>query len=313
MRWQLGRRSTNIEDRRGAGGGFRMGGRSPFGGGGPRIRVPLGLPRGRGARGGGLGGLVIVGVVLIALFLGVDPRLLFDGGSGVPVQQQDRSGPVTGSPQEEELKAFVAVVLGDTEDTWRALFAEMGEQYADPTLVLFDNQVQSACGFGVAATGPFYCPGDQKVYLDMSFFDELAQRFGAPGDFAQAYVIAHEVGHHVQTLLGVSQQVSDFRRGASEVEANRASVMLELQADCLAGVWAHTANRERQLLEPGDVEEGLRAASAIGDDRLQRQARGYVNPDSFTHGSAEQRVRWFRRGFDSGDPGACDTFNAAEL
>jgi hypothetical protein len=200
-------------------------------------------------------------------------------------------------------------VLGDTEDTWKRIFASRNSAYEEPVLVLFDGSVRSACGFASAAVGPFYCPGDHKVYLDLSFFRELDQRFAAPGDFAQAYVVAHEIGHHVQTLLGVSAQVDRARSGAGQAEANALQVRMELQADCLAGVWGHHANR-RQLLDSGDVEEGLRAAGAIGDDRLQRQAHGYVVPESFTHGSSEQRARWLQRGLQNGDLDACDTFNS---
>lgn len=306
MLWQRGRRSSNVEDRRGAtGGGFRLPGGGGFGG--------PGLGRGGGARAGRLGGLGLVAVVVIALLFGIDPGMLLDPGAGVQVGQPQRDAPpVTASSEEQRLKDFVSVVLADTEDTWQPLFAGMGRRYEEPRLVLFRDQVESACGFASAATGPFYCPGDHKVYLDLDFFDELERRFNAPGDFAQAYVIAHEVGHHVQTLLGISQQVAAFRGQASQVDANRASVLLELQADCLAGVWAYHANRSRGLLEAGDIEEGLGAASAIGDDRLQRTGRGRVNPDSFTHGSSEQRVRWFKTGYAAGRLDACDTFASAQ-
>jgi hypothetical protein len=205
------------------------------------------------------------------------------------------------------------VVLADTEDAWSAIFAEGGQRYVEPTLVLFTDRVQSACGMAGAAMGPFYCPADQQIYIDLGFYDELRTRFRAPGDFAQAYVIAHEVGHHVQNLLGVSDEVHKAQRGLSKAEANALSVRLELQADCFAGVWANHAQRTRALLEPGDLEEALGAASAIGDDRIQRQTGGAVAPDSFTHGSSEQRVRWFRRGFETGDGGLCDTFSATSL
>jgi predicted metalloprotease len=225
-----------------------------------------------------------------------------------------QDGPVNADPAEEELKQFVSVVLADTEDVWGAQFQQMGREYQRPKLVLFTHQVDSACGFAESALGPFYCPRDEKVYLDMSFFHELEARHGAPGDFAQAYVIAHEVGHHVQNLLGISDQVHSAQQRVSQVQANELSVRLELQADYLAGVWAHHAHRNRQLLEVGDIEEGLRAASAIGDDRLQRQSRGYVVPDSFTHGSSEQRVRWFRKGLESGDfAGAQELFESDNL
>jgi uncharacterized protein len=300
MRWQMGRRSSNIEDRRGS--GPRLGR-----GGGPRLGVPIRLP---GGRAGGLGGVGLIAVVLIALFLGVDPGVLLQGGGQVAPDDPGYRGEASFTPEEERLKEFVSVVLADTEDSWNGMFATMGEDYAEPTLVLFSGAVQSACGFAQAASGPFYCPGDHQLYLDMSFFDELERRFGAPGDFAQAYVIAHEVGHHVQTLLGITQEVRRYQQEAGGAEANEASVMLELQADCLAGIWANQAD---ELLEPGDLDEGLRAASAIGDDRLQRQSGGVVNPDSFTHGSSEQRVRWFRTGLETGDVEACNTFGAARL
>jgi predicted metalloprotease len=204
-------------------------------------------------------------------------------------------------------------VLADTEDTWGAIFAAGGQTYEPPTLVLFSGAVQSACGFAQAAVGPFYCPGDRKVYIDLSFYQELQSRFGAPGDFAKAYVVAHEVGHHVQTLLGISERNMAARQRASEAEANALSVRQELQADCFAGIWAHNADRSRQLLEAGDIEQGLNAAAAVGDDRMQKQSRGYVSPESFTHGSSEQRVRWFKRGFEAGTMDACDTFASRNL
>ena len=216
-------------------------------------------------------------------------------------------------PAQDELTEFVAVVLADTEETWQRTFERAGRRYEEPRLVLFSGAVRSACGFAEAAMGPFYCPADRKVYIDLSFYDDLKSRHGAPGDFAQAYVIAHEVGHHVQNLLGISDKVHSATRRMSQREANALSVRLELQADCFAGVWGYHANRDRQMLEPGDLEEALRAASAIGDDRLQKQARGYVVPDSFTHGSSEQRVRWFSQGFKSGDMSLCDTFDSARV
>jgi predicted metalloprotease len=235
-------------------------------------------------------------------------QLLGGGGGGIAVDQPAPSG-VDGAPS-DQLGQFAAVVLADTEDTWNALFQrQAGGDYREPTLVLFSGAVESACGFSSAAVGPFYCPPDQQVYVDLAFFDDLERRFGAPGDFAQAYVIAHEVGHHVQNLLGLSEQVQRARQRLSPEEGNRLSVRLELQADCYAGVWAHHAHRDRRLLEPGDVEEGLRAASAIGDDSIQRQARGTVRPESWTHGSSEQRVSWLRRGLESGDTARCDTFS----
>jgi hypothetical protein len=285
MRWEDGRRSSNVEDRRG------MRSRPAF-------------------VGGGLGTLVLV---LLALYFGVDPSFLLQGGGGPSLDQQVPAATPGADGQPADPAAdFVSVVLADTEDTWQQLFAERGGQYQPPKLVLFTGQVQSACGMGQSAMGPFYCPADQKAYLDLSFFRDLAQRFGAPGDFAQAYVIAHEIGHHVQNLVGTSEQVQAARQRASETEGNQLSVRLELQADCYAGIWGHWANRSRQVLEAGDVEEALTAASAIGDDRLQQQSRGYVTPDSFTHGSAAQRVEWFRKGLASGQLEACDTFATRE-
>jgi hypothetical protein len=262
-----------------------------------------------------LGGGALLVILLIAFLTGEDPTQLLDavnppqvsvdGGGAYPSGGGDR-------PTDEGAD-FVSVVLADTEDTWNALFAQRGERYREPNLVLFSDAVSSACGFNSAAVGPFYCPADDKVYLDLSFFADLHRRFGAPGDFAQAYVIAHEVGHHVQNLLGISDQVHRLRSRAGRAEANALSVRMELQADCLAGVWGYHANRQRRMLEPGDVEEGLRAAAAIGDDRLQRQAGGYVHPESWTHGSSEQRVRWLRRGLESGRMEVCDTFEADRL
>ena len=286
MRWQDGRRSDNVEDRRG------MRSRPAF-------------------VGGGLGTIVLV---LLALYFGVDPSFLLQNAPvGVEQPAAPPVGPDGATGATDPAADFVSVVLADTEDTWTALFAESGQQYEVPKLVLFSGSVQSACGNAQAAMGPFYCPADRKVYIDLSFYRDLQERFQAPGDFAQAYVVAHEIGHHVQNLLGLSDKVQQARQGATEEEGNALSVRLELQADCLAGIWAHRADRTRQILEAGDVEEALTAASAIGDDRLQQQSRGYVTPDSFTHGSAEQRVRWFKRGLDSGQFGACDTFAARDL
>lgn len=285
MRWRMGRRSAQIEDRRGAGRGLRL---------------------------GGAGGLGIIALALVAMFLGVDPSLILnmvsDGGSGGSVAPRQGA-----PPPQDEAASFVSAVLAQTEDTWQGIFARHGDRYAPPQLVLFDGSVRSACGTADAATGPFYCPGDRKIYLDLAFFDELAQRFGAPGDFARAYVIAHEVGHHVQTLLGTAQQAGRMRSQAGETEANRLSVMLELQADCFAGLWARRVEAMQAVLEPGDIEEGLAAASAVGDDRIQAAGRGEVVPDSFTHGSSEQRMRWFRRGLEAGEIAACDTFGAGRL
>jgi predicted metalloprotease len=283
MLWRGQRQSDNVEDRRGIGGG--------------------GL-----AIGGGLGGIV---VLIIALLLGADPRQLLEQTRG----DNPASGTQTSrsiNPQEEELKQFSLTVLASTEDVWTDIFRQQGKSYRKPTLVLFTDQVRSACGNAGAAVGPFYCPGDEKLYLDFSFFNELQTRFRAPGDFAQAYVIAHEVGHHVQNLLGLMDRVDAARGRMSEAEANELSVRLELQADFFAGVWAHYA-QQKGLLEAGDIEEALGAASAVGDDRLQRQTQGYVVPDSFTHGTSEQRSRWFRKGLETGDIRQGDTFNARSL
>jgi predicted metalloprotease len=282
MRWRNNRESDNVEDRRG-------------------LRAAPTIA------GGGIGTVVIL---LVAWYFGIDPSMLLQGGSSSGALNP-QSAQI--SPANDESRKFVSVVLADTEDTWHDLFRRMGGTYQEPKLVLFSGAVQSACGFAQAAVGPFYCPGDHKVYIDLGFFEELKNRFRAPGDFAQAYVIAHEIGHHVQNLLGISGKVESLRRGASAAESNALSVRLELQADCFAGVWAHHAHKARQILETGDVEEGLNAATAIGDDRLQMQARGYVAPDSFTHGSSAQRVRWFKRGIAGGDLRQCDTFNAAQL
>jgi predicted metalloprotease len=257
---------------------------------------------------GGCGGTIVL--IIIALLLGVDPRTILENA---PVDTGP--GPQTSSPdggQNDEVKQFLSTVLADTEDVWNEQFRQAGRQYREPTLVLFDGQVRSACGMASTAVGPFYCPGDEKVYLDTTFFDELSRRFGAPGDFAQAYVVAHEIGHHVQNQLGTMERVNAMRGRVSEAEYNELSVRLELQADFLAGVWAHHAQRMKNFLDPGDVEEALRAASAIGDDRLQMQAQGYVVPDSFTHGTSEQRVRWFRKGFETGDIRQGDTFSARQ-
>ena len=259
--------------------------------------------------GGGIGG---VAIILIALFFGVDPRAILQGNleSNVPEETRTNSQPAGADDPGREI---VARVLGSTERTWGEIFQRAGRQYIQPKLVLFSGQVQSACGFAQAAAGPFYCGNDQKVYIDLAFYRELRERFQAPGDFAQAYVIAHEIGHHVQNLLGIMEKIQARQSRASERDANTLSVRLELQADCLAGIWASYANRERKILEQGDVEEGLNAAAQIGDDTLQKRAQGYVVPEGFTHGSAEQRVRWFRRGIDSGDLKQCDTFAARSL
>ncbi|NOK10654.1 KPN_02809 family neutral zinc metallopeptidase [Corallococcus exercitus] len=283
MRWEGGRRSSNIEDRRG--GGFGR---------------PL-------AVGGGAASLV---VALLVMLLGGDPSDVQIGSRDSPYSDPATGGSGNVDPQQEKMKDFASVVLADTEDTWPRLLEPQGVRYVQPHLVLFTDAVQSACGAQESAVGPFYCPGDQKVYLDLSFFDELESRFGAPGDFGRAYVIAHEVGHHVQNLLGISRKVQSLRNRTSEEQANQLSVLTELQADCFAGIWANHAQKDRNILEQGDVEEGLGAASAVGDDTLQKRARGYVVPESFTHGSAAQRMTWFKRGLEQGTLEACDTFNA---
>ena len=294
MKWEGGRQSDNVEDRRGDAGSS---------GGGMK----------RGIAGGGIG---VELIAIVAMFLGIDPSMVLGllGGSGsqgpAPVTQQ---APAQRPPEGDQMAKFVSVVLADTEDTWTGLFKQSGSQYRVPKLVLFRGAVQSACGRAEAAMGPFYCPGDQKVYIDLAFFDDLQRRFKAPGEFARAYVIAHEVGHHVQNLLGIADKVDAQRKRVSEAEFNKLSVRMELQADCLAGIWAHHANRTRHILESGDVEAAMAAATAIGDDRLQQQSRGYVTPESFTHGSSQQRVRWFRRGLDSGQINQCNTFQAREL
>jgi predicted metalloprotease len=261
----------------------------------------------RGVVGGGIGTIVIL---LLALFFGVDPSLLLQGVQETQVPEtyspQDQAG-----GQDDEMRQFVARVLGSTERTWTEIFSASGQTYRKPTLVLFSGAVESACGFAQAASGPFYCGADHKLYIDLSFYRELRERFAAPGDFAQAYVIAHEVGHHVQNLLGIMERVQGLqRRAGNQSQANSLLVRLELQADCLAGIWANHAHRERNILEQGDIEEGLNAAAQIGDDRMQKRAQGYVVPEAFTHGSAAQRVQWFRRGIESGNLKQCDTFSA---
>jgi predicted metalloprotease len=260
------------------------------------------------------GGIGVIVLALIATFLGIDPSLILEQGGSISNAPQT-SYPTSSSRQggNDQMTDFVSVVLADTEDTWHELFQQMGSTYREPKLVLFSGAVQSACGFAQAAMGPFYCPNDQKVYIDLSFYQDLKQQHHAPGDFAQAYVIAHEIGHHVQNLVGISTKVSALQSRVGEAEANQLSVRLELQADCFAGIWAYHANRTRQILESGDVEEALNAASSIGDDRLQREARGYVVPESFTHGSSAQRVRWFKRGLETGNLSRCNTFESAKL
>ena len=309
MQWRGRRQSSNIEDRRGMGGGGGM-------------RFPGGLGGGMGGggmrRGGGMGIFGILILLGVCWLLGINPLALLSGdsGGGGYVEEQptqSAGGGNLSSPQEEELKDFVAVVLAETEDTWNKILPQIGEQYREPKLVLFSGGAQSGCGFAQSAVGPFYCPADEKVYLDLGFFEELSRRLGAPGDFAQAYVIAHEVGHHVQTVLGIENQVRQARANMSESEGNALSVQVELQADCFAGVWAHDAHQKSGLLEPGDIEEALGAASAVGDDTLQRQSTGHVVPDSFTHGSSAQRTRWFETGYRNGNIEDCDTFNASNL
>jgi predicted metalloprotease len=312
MKWRSGRRSQNVEDRRDEQPriGMRVPGGLGFPGGG--MRFPGGS---RGVRRAGAGGIGIVILLLVFFFFGGDPGTILQNSPSSSVQGPSYSGSpgALRSATEDDLRDFVSVVLADTEDTWTDLFRRMNLNYQDPTLVLFSGAVDSACGFAQRAMGPFYCPRDGKVYIDLSFYDDLRDRFRAPGDFAQAYVIAHEVGHHVQNLLGILPKVDAARARTGKGGANALSVRLELQADCFAGVWAHQAQKQRQILEEGDIEEGLQAASAIGDDRLQRQSQGYVIPDSFTHGSSAQRVRWFRRGLANGDPQACNTFAARDL
>ena len=294
MRWKVGRRSSNVNDLRGSGG--RRGGGMRFGGGG----------------GLGLGGIAII--VVIGLLLGKNPLemlgLVAEMQGGAPTQQQQGEAP----PANDETAEFVRVILGETEDAWTALFQARGMQYEAPRLNLFSGAVSTACGSASSASGPFYCPGDKDVYIDLSFFQEMQARLGGGGDFAYAYVIAHEVGHHVQTLLGVSAKVNEARHVGQDVQGDGGLlVRQELQADCYAGVWANISQAKHQWLEDGDVEEALNTASAIGDDRLQQQSQGRVVPDAFSHGTSEQRVRWFRAGFESGDPDRCDTFAASRL
>lgn len=299
MRWKNQRRSKNVDDRRGQSAGFRGSGASPM-----VARLIPSLMRSKFGR-----YILIFGVIVIfgGQMLGVDILpLLLGGGSGT--QQASQSEPL--SPEAQELADFVTVVLADTEDTWNRIFQSEGGEYQEPILVLFTGSVNSACGSASAAVGPFYCPGDNQLYIDLSFYNDLKTRHQAPGDFAQAYVIAHEVGHHVQNLLGTNARVRREQQNASKAVANNLSVRMELQADCYAGMWGFYAHTERGLLDVGDLEEALVAASAIGDDRLQREATGRVVPDSFTHGSSEQRVRWFKKGFESGDIRVCDTFSS---
>jgi uncharacterized protein len=295
MRMDDQRESDNLEDRRG----------SDYGGGGGGLRL-----------GGGRLGLGTIAIALVAsYFLGINPLTVLSmlSGGGMPAVEQSALPPAHKPPAGDETAIFVSKVLASTEDTWHEAFQRIGRQYEEPKLVLFSGMTPTACGTGQSAMGPFYCPGDQKVYIDLTFFRELKSRFKAPGEFAQAYVVAHEVGHHVQNQLGIADKVSQARQRASKAEANALSVRMELQADCLAGVWGKRTDTMKGILEPGDLEAALNAASAIGDDRLQQQAQGRIVPESFTHGSSAQRVRWFKKGFESGDMNQCNTFKAAEL
>ncbi|MEY4948218.1 MAG: hypothetical protein RL698_429 [Pseudomonadota bacterium] len=282
MRFEEDRTSSNVEDHRGRG------------------MVAVG--------GGGLGLLLLA---LVAMYFGVDPRFVLQVAGPPRPRYVEQDRPT--DPRENELAKFVSLVLADTEQTWHSIFRQSGREYREPKLVLFKGSVQSACGMTQAAVGPFYCPADEKVYIDLDFYEEMRNRFRAPGDFAQAYVIAHEIGHHVQNQLGISRQVQSAMARMPKGEANQLSVRTELQADCLAGVWAANADRARGILESGDLEDGLRAASAIGDDKMMHRSAGYVVPDAFTHGSSEQRVRWFKRGLETGRFSACDTFNSPQL
>ncbi|WP_445611710.1 KPN_02809 family neutral zinc metallopeptidase [Hafnia alvei] len=291
MRWQGRRESDNVEDRRGDSTGSSGG----LGGGGFRV------PRGKG-------GLILLVVVLVAGYYGVDLTPLLNGEA--PVGQTQTQSQQVNSPEDNQMAKFTSVILASTEDTWSQLFQKMGKQYQDPKLVLYRGATRTGCGTGQSVMGPFYCPADKTVYIDLSFYQEMKDKLGADGDFAQGYVVAHEVGHHVQNLLGIEPKIRQMQQGASKVEQNRLSVKMELQADCFAGVWGHYMQNQ-QVLEQGDLEEALNAAQAIGDDRLQQQSQGRVIPDSFTHGTSEQRYTWFKRGFDSGNPNSCNTFASA--
>ena len=305
MRWRGRRQSSNVEDRRGQGGGFGGGlGR----GGGMRIPIPGGMRTG----GGGLSGIIILVILFFVLrACGIDPLAMLEEG-GLPGQTQTQTqqpGGGEGAQPSDEMGQFVATVLAETEDVWKGIFQAEGQQYTEPSLVMFTNQVNSACGFASAAAGPFYCPNDRKVYLDLGFYDQLARQFGAAGDFARAYVLAHEVGHHVQNLIGVLPRFNEMRQRMSQTEANQMSIRVELQADCFAGIWGHFT-AQKGLLEEGDIEEALNAAEKIGDDTLQKKMQGYVVPESFNHGTSAQRQQWFARGFESGRLQDCDTFNS---
>ncbi len=298
MRWRGRRQSSNVEDRRGQSGvpgGFGRSGR------------PIQIPIGRGMGGGGISGIIILVVIFFALrACGIDPLQILEGGPVGGGSQMTENRP--GAEPTDEEGQFVSVVLAETEDVWNGIFQAEGQTYREPSMVLFSNQINSACGFASSASGPFYCPGDSKVYIDLGFFRELSQKFGASGDFAQAYVIAHEVGHHVQNLIGVLPEFNRRRQAMSPDEVNRMSVRVELQADCFAGIWAHYTE-QKGLLEDGDLEEALNAAHQIGDDTLQRRTQGYVVPESFNHGTSEQRVTWFNNGYRNGRLADCDTFN----
>ncbi len=301
MRWKGRRQSSNVEDRRGQSGGFGRGGMTR----GPGIRIPV------GRSGGGLSGIIVLVVLYFLLrSCGIDPLEILAGGGG-QMTAPGGGGQVTQSQprSDDEAAQFAGVVLAETEDVWNGIFQSQGFDYSEPTMVLFSGQVRSACGFASAASGPFYCPGDRKLYLDLNFFNQLDRQFGASGDFAQAYVIAHEVGHHVQNLVGVLPRFNEMRQSMSQSEANAMSVRVELQADCFAGIWAHYTD-QKGLLEAGDIEEALNAAHQIGDDTLQRRTQGYVVPDSFNHGTSAQRSEWFARGYENGRMADCDTFNS---
>jgi predicted metalloprotease len=301
MLWRGRRQSDNVEDARGQGGGGMPGG---FG----RNSGPIRIPIGRSASGGGISGIIILVILFFVLrACGIDPMQILTGGDGTSTPG---GGTVseTSPPASDEMKQFVSTVLAETEDTWNGIFQAEGLKYEEPTLTLFSGSIRSACGSASAAAGPFYCPSDRKVYLDTNFFDQLANQFGASGDFAEAYVIAHEVGHHVQNLIGVLPKFNQMRQQVSEAEANQMSVRIELQADCFAGIWGRFTD-QKGILEQGDLEEALNAARQIGDDTLQKKMQGYVVPESFNHGTSQQRMTWFKRGFDSGKLSACDSFN----
>ena len=307
MLWRGRRQSDNVEDERSSDGGLGLPG-GGLGGPGGQFRIPIG-----GRAGGGSSLIIVVLVVLAGWYFGFDPSMILGGGDSGQVtdgsgQITDDSGQGTGAPANDEMKQFVSTVLAETEDVWTGIFQANGMTYEEPKLLLFSGGVRSACGFTSSAAGPFYCPNDHKVYLDTDFFQQLSQQFGASGDFAEAYVIAHEVGHHVQNLTGILPKFNQMRQSMSEADANHMSMQVELQADCFAGVWGHYT-AQKGLLEKGDLEEALNAAQQIGDDTLQKKMQGYVVPESFNHGTSAQRVKWFKRGFDSGKLSDCDTFN----